>query len=150
MPYCTTEDLKKLTDERTLLRWCDDSGAAAGLEDVAVASIIVEAVEQADSEIDVYLAGRYKTPLEPVPRMVTALSARITVYYLSMRRSTEKVPEKWENLYKRAVEMLSQISKGVVRVGAVELEARETEQESGSMVVAARPQIFTGSFLDRM
>ena len=149
MPYCTTEDLKKLTDETTLLRFCDDAQTAVDLNDAAVAAIIVEAVVQADSEIDGYLAGRYKTPLEPVPRIIMALSARITIYNLAMRRPAE-TEDRWKDRYKRAVEMLTQISRGVVRIGAVELDAKETEKESGSMVVSARRQIFTGSFLDRM
>lgn len=149
MPYCSTEDLKKLADEKAILRLCDDAGTASGLDDEAVASVIAEAIEQVESEIDGYLAGRYKTPLDPAPRMVSGLAARMTMFYLSMRRPGGK-DERWEKLHSGAVDILKQIAKGVVRIGAVELEAREVEKESGSLVVSAPEKMFDRDFINRM
>lgn len=149
MAYSTLEDLKKLTDEVSIIRMADDTGNAPGIHDTAVSDVIAEATEQADSEIDGYLSGRYRTPLEPVPVIISALSARMTMYYLSMRRKAGTEP-RWETLYNRAVEMLVQISKGVVSIGAAELEAGDTAVVSGGISVSTPPRVFTGSFLDRM
>lgn len=149
MAYSTLDDLKKLTDEKTIIRLADDAGSAPGVFDPAVADVIAEAAEQADSEIDGYLSGRYKTPLDPVPLIISGLSARMTMYYLSMRRPSAR-EERWEKLYTRAVEMLVQISKGVVTIGASELDAGDTSLMSGGISVAAPDRVFTGSFLDRM
>lgn len=149
MAYSTLDDLKKLTDEKTIIRMADDTGSAPGVFDPLVADVIAEASEQADSEIDGYLSGRYKTPLDPVPLIISGLSARMTMYYLSMRRSGAK-EERWEKLYNRAVEMLVQISKGVVMIGAAQLEADDSAVVSGGIQVSAPARVFTGSFLDRM
>lgn len=133
MGYCSIDDLKKIIDVSELKRLADDSGSAEGLEDPAVAAVIAEATEQADSEIDSYLATRYTLPLAIVPRVISSLSARMTIYYLSLRTGTEP-DKKWESVYKRSVEVLAQIAKGMVSLGIPLVKADSTERPRPCMV----------------
>lgn len=122
MAYCGTDDLKKIAEEKMLLRMADDAGTAAGLDDAAVAAVIEEATGQADSEIDSYLAARYRLPLASVPSIISTLSARMTVYYLTLRRD-KGMDDKWESVYKRSVEILTQMAKGIITLGLPEIKA---------------------------
>lgn len=133
MAYCGTDDLKKIVDAVKLTRLADDSGSAESLEDPAVSAVIAEAAEQADSEIDTYLAARYSLPLARVPAIISSLSARMTVYYLSLRTDGE-MDEKWEAVYKRSVDILTQMSKGVVSLGMPEIKADSSERPKPCMV----------------
>lgn len=133
MAYCTITNLKKIIDESTLLRMADDTGSAPDLDDAAVAAVIEEAIEQADTEIDSYLATRYTLPLSLVPIIITRLSARMAVYYLTLRRDRPR-DEKWEAVYKRAVEMLTHISKGTISLNAPLIQADSAERPKPCMV----------------
>ena len=133
MGYCTIDDLKKIIDVSELKRFADDSGSAEGLEDPIVAAVIAEATEQADSEIDSYLAARYTLPLAVAPRVISSLSARMTIYYLSLRAGTEP-DKKWESVYKRSVDVLAQIAKGIVSLGIPLVKADSAERPKPCMV----------------
>ena len=133
MGYCTIDDLKKIIDVSELKRFADDSGSAESLEDPTVAAVIAEATEQADSEIDSYLATRYSLPLAVAPRVISSLSARMTIYYLSLRAGTEP-DKKWESVYKRSVDVLAQIAKGMASLGIPLVKADSPERPRPCMV----------------
>lgn len=154
MAYCTLTDLKKTADEKLLLRLADDSGMLGSLKEEdyqtgsstdeeikafeACLATIAEATSQADSEIDIHLSDRYLIPLSPVPGIVSGLSARMTVYYLHLR-SEAGVDDKWDKAYKRSIDVLVQISKGAVSIGAAPNAMPETSGASEIMVSAPKP-----------
>jgi phage gp36-like protein len=117
MAYCTTEDLRALLSDETLLRLADDSGTAASLLEPAVSSVIASAIANADKEIDMAVSGRYVVPVSPVPVTLATLSSRIAVYYLMMRRD-RPMDEKWSESYKQAIGTLSQIRTGEIFMDA--------------------------------
>lgn len=133
MAYCGTDDLKKIVDETMLVRLADDSGTAASIDDALLVPVIAEATEQADSEIDIYLAKRYSLPLDRVPLIISDLSARMTVYYLSLRTERE-TDEKWDALYKRSVKVLEQMAAGIVSLGIPGIKADSSERPKPCMV----------------
>jgi phage gp36-like protein len=81
MSYCDIDDIKNDISEADLIQLTDDDNA--GVVDEAK---VTDAIADADSEIDMYLRGRYDLPLDPVPRILKKFSVGITIYYLHMRR----------------------------------------------------------------
>jgi phage gp36-like protein len=114
--YCNPEDLAKQLPERELLQLADDEGTADGLG--AVEDVLVEAIDQADREIDAYAGQARSVPLDPVPGLVANLSCRIAIYRLFARRST--VPEAWQRDYDRCQRLLERIAEGKLKLGAEE------------------------------
>lgn len=132
MAYCTITDLEKVAEVSFLLRLADDSGSASDLTGAEVQAAISEAMAQADAEIDTYLATRYTLPLATVPAIITRLSARMTVYYLTLRRQARD--EKWEGVYKRAVIMLEQMAAGKISLGIPTTKPDSPERPKPCMV----------------
>lgn len=76
------------------------------------------AVDDADSEIDGYLAKRYKVPLERVPKMIGKLSKDIAVYNMASRRGINE-SEREKNIlnrYNAAILYLTNVAKGIVEL----------------------------------
>ncbi|RKJ49652.1 DUF1320 domain-containing protein [bacterium 1XD42-54] len=76
------------------------------------------AVDDADSEIDGYLAKRYRVPLSKVPKMITKLSKDIAVYNLASRRGIDE-SEREKNIlnrYNAAILYLTNVAKGIVEL----------------------------------
>ncbi len=76
------------------------------------------AVEDADAEIDGYLAKRYKVPLEKVPKMIGKLSKDIAVYNMASRRGIDETEREKNilNRYKAAILYLTNVAKGIVEL----------------------------------
>ncbi len=75
MSYSTETEVREMLKDDALNAIIGD----AYIEDAAeretkIAPIIAAAVEDADGEIDGYLAKRYPTPLEPTPKIINKLS----------------------------------------------------------------------------
>lgn len=76
------------------------------------------AVDDADSEIDGYLAKRYRVPLSKVPKMITKLSKDIAVYNLASRRGIDE-SEREKNIlnrYNAAILYLTNVARGIVEL----------------------------------
>ena len=132
MAYCTITDISKVAEVSFLLRLADDSGTASDLTGAEVQAAIVEAMAQADAEIDTYLATRYTLPLTTIPAIITRLSARMTVYYLTLRRQAPD--EKWKDVYDRAVTMLEQMAAGKISIGVPLVKPDSPERPKPCMV----------------
>jgi len=113
--YSTADDLKNLLPEAELLQLADDSGEASGLEDEDVQAVLIEAIDQADREIDAFAGLVQSVPLDPVPGLAANLSARIAIHNLYVRRST--VPEDWQRDYERCQKLLEMIGRGNLKLG---------------------------------
>lgn len=76
------------------------------------------AIEDADSEIDGYLAKRYKVPLARVTKMITKLSKDIAVYNMVSRRGIDESSRDKNilNRYNAAILYLTNVAKGIVEL----------------------------------
>ncbi|MDI9407691.1 MAG: DUF1320 domain-containing protein [Candidatus Pacebacteria bacterium] len=128
MAYATPLDLLKRIDADDLARLCDratprtidgdslsgwlHSGAVAAKTSAAAltaaAAVIDAAINDADAEINGWLAARYPTPLSNPPLLIKRFAVEIAVYQLHRGNVTEAV----ENRYKHTVESLKEISRG--------------------------------------
>ncbi len=117
MPYSSLADIEERIPAAELAQLCyDGSTDDAEAQAAAVTAVTDKAIADADAEIDGYCAGRYTTPMSPVPAIIAKFSAEIAVYNVFSRR--QGAPEDWEKRYKNAIRFLENLSKGTVSIGA--------------------------------
>lgn len=101
------------------------------IEDMAereskILPLVEAAIEDADGEIDGYLAKRYPVPLSSVPKVINKFSKDIALYNLFSRIGIDEGERESNYLtrYKAAVRFLENIAKGVIDIGAKKIQAR--------------------------
>lgn len=117
--YSTVEEIRLMLKDHVLEHMISNEY----IEDAAekereTIQIVSDAIEDADSEIDGYLAKRYKTPLSPCPPVINKYSKDIAIYNI-MSRSGIDTSERESNYltrYKHAIKYLENVAKGIVNV----------------------------------
>ncbi len=112
MAYSTLSDIKERIPERVIIQLTDDD--KIGAVDLAK---VDAAIAQADARIDAYCGKRYQVPFATVPAIITEISADLAVYYIYSRKA-EKIPEARAERHKAQIDLLKDIAKGVVTLGA--------------------------------
>ncbi len=107
MPYATVSDLQGRLGEARLVQLTDLADPPVGLVDTAVAQ---RALDDADAEIDGYLAGRYTLPLASVPGVLRVHALTIAHYRLLGSAADESARED----YKAALAYLARVAEGKV------------------------------------
>ena len=114
MPYATIDDILKQLPEATLIELTDDDD-----DGVVVVETVTRAIEDADEEIDSFLAVRYSLPFSTAPRLARKFSVDIAVCNLYARRPGTIPDERAKNC-DRAREMLEKIAGGDLRLDVPE------------------------------
>lgn len=109
--YSTLDNLLALLPEETLIKLSNDQGGASAIDQ----DNIDAAIQQADRVIDGYVGLQRTVPLNPVPGLITTISANLAVFHLYRRRN--QVPEIWENQYKADTAVLVKIGEGKISFG---------------------------------
>ncbi len=130
MAYAVQDDLLQQISEEELIQLTDDD-----LTGVVDLSKVTRAIEDADAEINGYLAKVHTVPIPSVPDLVRNMSVTIAIYNLYSRR--DEIPESRDKRYKATIKLLENISKGVVTLGEVPAPA-ENPGESVSFSAADR------------
>ena len=119
--YCTYDDLLIEIPEKDILTLIDDTGNEASMTPVLQTK--VEAIiQKADNEINSYCMERYTVPLDPIPGIIKDLSVDLSIYKLHNRRG--KRASRWDDQYKRAIEILEKISEGKMSLGTDNVKPR--------------------------
>jgi len=107
-----------------------------------IGPIIDAAIEDADGEIDGYLAKRYRTPIAPVPKVLSKFSKDIAVYNLWSRIGIDESSEakNYLNRYNAAVKFLILVAEGKVSIGA-QADDPATAAATG-FTVKSSPRLF--------
>lgn len=136
--YSTPNDMRLLISERELVQMAGESRSRSWESDDVQAALL-EAIDQADGEIDGYIGMAVQLPLENVPRIITNLSAKLAVYNI-IRRRRDEIPPSWQAEYKHCISMLKSLADGTLKLAAgVDAPA---EEQSGPVVVNTRPPKF--------
>lgn len=90
------------------------------------ASVMLQALLDADAEIDARLQARYSLPLPSVPRLLTNIACDLARYRLYDDRATDQVRRRYED----ALRVLDKIASGQVHLG-VDASAQTTVPSSG-------------------
>ena len=106
------------------------------------ATVLARALEDADAEINGYLATRYTLPLSPVPLTLTRLAADMARYYLY----DDQVPDVVRARYQDAIKFLRHVADGVVSLGPDAAHAMPAEASGPSFTAPDR--VFTRQTLD--
>lgn len=126
--------MRRLLAEKELLQLACD-GRVGLWDDEAVQAVLIEAIDQADGEIDGYLAMIPGTtlPLAEPPRLIGNISAKIGVYNLLRRRPS--VPDHWRGEYERCLKLLQKLVDNGRLPGTGD---EETAIDPGQVVVVTR------------
>ncbi len=136
MTYATQQNMIDRFGEKELTQLTDR--ANSGSIDVAVLS---RALEDADAEINGYLATKYALPLNSAPLVLTRIAADIARYFLYDDRATDQVTQR----YKDAVKFLQNVAGGQVTIGVDSLN--EAPAATGGPQYDAPERMFTGETL---
>jgi phage gp36-like protein len=129
MPYATPADMKSRFPEKDLKELTDVNGQT--IDDARLA----RALADASDEIDGYLMGRYKLPLEQIPRSLGLYACDIAMYRIQALRPKNDI-EDAKDRYDSAIRYLKDVSKGAVNL-ALNDAGQPAEQTDGPIVVTA-------------
>ncbi len=134
MAYCTKNDLPiSLALAR---EYVTDTGSETDAEkDARIAAII----DQAQSEVDGYVGVQHGIPLDPVPKVIRDVTARIAVYRLAYRKGKT---DAYQRDYDEAIRFLRDVSTGKATLGPETGGEQEAAREDGGSV-QVNDRVFT-------
>ncbi|MFW2122496.1 gp436 family protein [Acinetobacter ursingii] len=101
-------------------------GEIANLEAMQTSvSSIADALQDADEEIDSYIAVKYQLPLPSVPSTLKRVACNIARYRLYFQRPTEEV----ENRYKAEIDFLKRVADGKAVLNILNESNQVTEEK---------------------
>lgn len=143
MAYCTETDVTNQIGAEALAQLTDIN------EDLNKdTDVVTSAIAKADIVIDFYLSYRYDVPLTSPPDIVTIWATDIAVYELYKKTRDTDPPIGIMNSYTKAIEFLSSISRGRMKLPGVTLASAAT-----NVIIcdkAATDQIFQNDILDTL
>jgi phage gp36-like protein len=115
-----------------------------------IGPIIEAAINDADGEIDGYLAKRYAVPISPIPKVINKLSKDIAIYNLFSRIGIDESSQEknYLNRYNAAVKFLTLVAEGKVSLGAE--TDNPTAAAAAGFSVKSNPRVFTRDHLRGM
>lgn len=115
LAYCTIAQLSDRYSERFLLELSDRALTVS--DDPAIdAAMFERAIADASAEIDGYLLGRYRLPIDNPPPLLVDLAQRMAIY----KAHATMVPEKIRDDYKDALKTLALIANATIRLAGVD------------------------------
>ncbi|MDX2469078.1 MAG: DUF1320 domain-containing protein [SAR324 cluster bacterium] len=127
--YSAMGDLLHLVSEGELIQLTDDDGFG-----VVDPLLVDAALERADQKIDSYLGSLTdQLPLDPVPAIITQVSAKLGLFELYLRRQAE-LPESWVIERKSLLQYLSDLSSGKTKL----LGIAESQQQAPAAAMAVK------------
>lgn len=131
MAYATAQDMIDRFAEQQLKEVTDPE-----IEEIKVAAL-ARALEDASDEIDGYLEGRYRLPLQSPPRSLRILACNIAMYRLLTLRQIDVMEDQRER-YKDAVKYLQAVADGKINLGLA--KSGETVTPAGGPTLVAGPE----------
>lgn len=125
MAYCTVADLVALFGEDDIAALTNRTDQLPSDVDATVAQ---SKLDQAEAEVNMYLAGRYPLPLPSVPVLLTQITADIARFHLHTR-CTEEHPA--AQAYARRIKVLEGIARGLLSLG---LDAAQAPAKASNTV----------------
>lgn len=138
MPYTTLADLTARFGDRMLVALTDRGEMSTGAIDTTV---VDKAIADTDAVIDGYVAGRYQTPVTPVPAILGDIAGSIVVWKLHVGAPDPKV----EADYKKALRALRDIAAGVITLASAGTPS--VEKGGSGVQVTDRERPFTADNL---
>lgn len=131
--YATAADMIRQFQRREVLALTDPEDTGDINQD-----ILDGALKAASAEIDTYLSGRYRLPLNPAPPHLVRICCDIARYVLTgdERQATDTINDR----YKAAVRFLELVASGKVTLGPA--EDGETPSSEGGVQFVQGSRVF--------
>ncbi|TNL41720.1 gp436 family protein [Acinetobacter bereziniae] len=113
---------------------------------------ITDALQDADEEIDSYIAVKYQLPLPSVPSTLKRVACNIARYRLYFQQPTEEV----ENRYKAEIDFLKRVADGKAVLNILDQSNQVTEEKpvnapaTMSIGTTYKGGVFGDATLDKM
>lgn len=130
MSYATLTDMVSRFGEREVIALTDRHFAGT-IDDGVLSGALAEAA----TEIDAHLAGRYNTPLLPVPSLLVGVACDLARYRLC--GAAVVTTEEIRNRYKDAIKLLEKISEGKLTLGGMPADGTPAATTSTIRFVSA-------------
>ena len=113
-------------------------------QETLILPLIEQAIQDADGEIDGYLAKRYPVPLAPVPKVIGKFSKDMAVYNLFSRIGIDEqsAQKNYLNRYRAAIKFLELLAEGKVSLG-VEGGNGPGEAAKTGFSIRSNPRLFS-------
>ena len=137
MAYCTVDDVIGMLkpDMVGFIIGDDSSDEDSRPEDPmeAVRSLAESAVEDAQAEIDGYLAKRYDVPFTKTPKVINKFAKDIALYNLVSRKGIDESDREKTYLtrYNAAVAFLTKVAEGKIDIGVEDIHTTQTAAQNG-------------------
>lgn len=132
--YAQLDDLIRLFGQREVLALSDPDDTGDIDQDIIDSALVAAA-----AEIDSYLAGRYKLPLNPAPKNLTRIACDIARYHLTGNERLET--EAIRNRYNDAVRFLELAAAGKITLGTT--TQGNTPDPAGSVQFTTGQKVFS-------
>lgn len=136
MAYCTVEDVIKMLKADMINCIIGNDYIEDEEERIKkITPITKEAIEDADAEIDGYLAKRYSVPFTKVPKTLNKFSKDIAIYNLMSRKGIDESDREktYLNRYNAAIRFLENVAKGIIDIGVDENSTKNAAQTGFSI-----------------
>lgn len=140
MTYATKQDLIDRFGELELLQRTDRVNVPQTTIDDEVVN---EALNDASSTADGYLAAKYALPLATTPARLVKVTCDMARYYLHGEAASDAVRKAYED----AIAWLKDVSKGIVSLGLT-AAGEATPAATGGPQICAQPGTFTRKTLE--
>jgi len=138
MTYATQQNMIDRFGQQELIELTDRANLG-----VIDATVLANALDDADAEINAYLTGRYALPLASVPPVLVKFAADIARYQLYDARASEQVKARYDD----AIKFFKALANGTVSLGLDGLDVPVAD--TGGVQVKASDRVFNaGSLAD--
>lgn len=120
MSYCEASEVREMLKDDALNGIIGDSFLEDAEEkEKKILPIIINAISDADAEIDGYLAKRYPVPMNTTPKVISKFSKDIAVYNLYSRVGIDENEREKNYLtrYNAAISFLKLVAEGKIDLG---------------------------------
>lgn len=128
--FATLEAMTEKFGERELIGLTDNEKP---YQDVINMDKLNAAMDEANSEIEGYIAARYSLPLQTVPPFLKSLACHMARYHACTGKMSDNDPIKTR--YENAVKSLKEISKGTIALGGSPVGESTPVKTSNNSVV---------------
>lgn len=134
MAYCTADEVIHMLKNDMMNVIIDDDYIENEAERVeAIMPLANEAVEDAQAEIDGYLAKRYNVPFARTPKVINKFAKDIALYNLVSRKGVDESDREKTYLtrYNAAVAFLTKVAEGKIDLGVSDAYTTQTLAQNG-------------------
>ncbi len=151
MSYSTRAEVREMLKEDALNSIVGDAYHDAEDRSAMIGPLIDGAIDDADGEIDGYLAKRYAVPLNPVPKVINKFSKDIAIYNLFSRMGIDEDSEAkiYLTRYNAAVKFLTMVAEGRVSIGA-DADGDPASAAAVGFTVQSNPRLFSRRQMEGM